>query len=105
MTHIHHVNLQPIVGGGEIYTLALTRALLDAGARVTLYARPDVTLWDALAAPNLEIVRLADEAALLARLPAGRAVVLTQSTVSVPGLNRIGSRHRLAGFAHMPMLG
>jgi glycosyltransferase involved in cell wall biosynthesis len=102
MIHIHHVNLQSNLGGGEIYTLALTRALLDAGARVTLYANPQMRLWDALAAPNLELVRVGDEAQLLPRLPAERSVVLTQSTISPAGLAYLAARHRLAGFAHMP---
>jgi len=56
MIHIHHVNLQPIGGGGEIYTRALTRAL-----------------------------------------------VLTQSPISVPCIERMAARHCVAGFAHMPM--
>lgn len=102
MIHVHHVNLQPIVGGGEIYTLALTRALLEAGARVTLYAHPQVRLWDALAAPGLELVRIGEEAQLLARLPAERSTVLTQSPITAQGLALLAARHRLAGFAHMP---
>jgi glycosyltransferase involved in cell wall biosynthesis len=105
MIHVHHVNLQSNLGGGEVYTLALTRALLDAGARVTLYAHPHVRLWDALAAPGLELVRIGEEAQLLARLPDKRSVVLTQSTITAQGLAQIRARHRLAGFAHMPMLG
>ena len=102
MIHVHHVNLQLNVGGGEIYTLALTRALLDAGARVTLYAHPQQRLWDALRAPGLELVRIANEAQLLSRIPVERSVVLTQSTISAQGLALLAARHRLAGFAHMP---
>ena len=101
--HIHHVNLQPIVGGGEIYTRALTRALLDAGARVTLYVHPAVRLWNGMEGPGLEVVRVASEARLLERLPARNALVLTQSPLSRPSIERLAGTHRLAGFAHMPM--
>ena len=103
MLHIHHINLQPIVGGGEIYSRTLTRALVDAGARVTLYAHPSVRLWDGMDAPGLEVVRTESEAQLLERLPARDCLVLTQSPLSPPCIERLASRHRLAGFAHMPM--
>ena len=103
MIHIHHVNLQPIVGGGEIYTRALTRAFADAGATVTLYVHPSVGLWDDLEGARVRIVRAEDERQLLERLPGERAVVLTQSPISVQGVERMAARHRVAGFAHMPM--
>jgi glycosyltransferase involved in cell wall biosynthesis len=104
MIHIHHVNLQPIVGGGEIYTRALTRALLDAGARVTLYVHPAVRLWDGMADPGLKLIHAGDQAQLLRQLPAERAVVLAQSSLSGPVLDRIAARHCVAGFAHLPMV-
>lgn len=103
MLHIHHVNLQPIVGGGEVYTRVLTRALLDAGAKVTLYAHPAVRLWDGIDAPGLEVVRIENESRLLERLPARDALILTQSPISPRGVERLAAAHRLAGFAHMPM--
>ena len=103
MLHIHHVNLQPIVGGGEVYTRALTRALVDAGAKVTLYAHPAVRLWDGIDGPGLEVVRIENEARLLERLPAKGALILTQSPISPPSVERLAAQHRLAGFAHMPM--
>jgi glycosyltransferase involved in cell wall biosynthesis len=104
MLHIHHVNLQPIVGGGEIYTRALTRALVDAGAKVTLYAHPAVRVWDGMEAPGLDVVRVADEDKLVERLPDKGAVVLTQSPISPQCVERMAVRHRVAGFAHMPMV-
>jgi glycosyltransferase involved in cell wall biosynthesis len=101
--HIHHVNLQPIVGGGEVYTRTLTRALVDAGARVTLYAHPAVRLWDGMDGPALEVVRIENETHLLERLPARGALVLTQSPISRQYVEKIAAVHRLVGFAHMPM--
>ena len=103
MIHIHHVNLQPIVGGGEIYTRALTRALAEAGATLTLYVHPGVRLWDDLAGEHVAVVKTEDERGLLERLPGERALVLTQSPISVQGIERMAARHVVAGFAHMPM--
>jgi len=101
--HIHHVNLQPIVGGGEIYTRALTRALADAGATLSLYVHPAVRLWDALAGERVELIRTDGERELLQRLPRERALVLTQSPLSAPLVEQLASGHVLTGFAHMPM--
>ena len=103
MLHIHHVNLQPIVGGGEIYTRALTRAFADAGARVTLYAHPDARLWDDLGSDRIKVERVQNDGQLLECLPRERALVLTQSPISPQALERMAASHRLAGFAHMPM--
>jgi glycosyltransferase involved in cell wall biosynthesis len=104
MPHIHHVNLQPNVGGGEVYTRALTRALVDAGAQVTLYVHPSVRLWDGMDGPGLDIVRIGDENQLPGRLPGKDAIVLTESPISPPCVKHLAANHRLAGFAHMPMV-
>lgn len=103
MLHIHQINLQPLVGGGEVYTLSLTRALAQAGARVSLYVRPEVELWNAAAGTNVTLVGVDDEAALLERLPRERACLVTQSPLSMDTIGRLAAAHRLAGFAHMPM--
>jgi len=102
MIHIHHVNLQQFVGGGEIYTRALTQALLDAGARVTLHVHPAATLWSTLQGTGLELSAAESEAQLLARLPAKDAIVLTQSPLSAGCIAQLAARHRLTGFAHLP---
>lgn len=102
MIHIHHVNLHRFVGGGEIYTRALTRALLDTGARVTLYAHPAARLWDALGGAGLERASAENEAQLFERLPPKDAIVLTQSPLSARSIARLAASHLLTGFAHMP---
>jgi glycosyltransferase involved in cell wall biosynthesis len=103
MLHIHHVNLQPIVGGGEIYTRALTRAFADAGAHVTLYAHPKNPLWDGIADGHIDVRSIETERELLSALPRERAVIVTQSPISAAAAQEIVSRHAVAAFAHMPM--
>jgi glycosyltransferase involved in cell wall biosynthesis len=99
--HIHQINLQPMVGGGEIFTRTLTRALAEAGARVSLYVHPANRVWDGL--PGL--VPVAGEEELLARLPRERSVVVTQGPLSASTVEKIARAHHLVAFAHMPVTG
>lgn len=105
MLHIHHLNLQPITAGGEVYTHALTRAFADAGAKVTLYVHPDNRVWDDLPCERIALVQAGDESALLARLPQAPCVVVTQSPISHRCIDGILERHALVKFAHMPIIG
>jgi glycosyltransferase involved in cell wall biosynthesis len=100
--HFHHVNLQPIVGGGEVYTRALTRALLEADHQVTLYGHPDNRLWDDMG-EVMRVVRVADEAALEAALPKDGAPLIVHTRLSDEAAARLAQAHVLLGFAHMPM--
>ena len=104
MLRFHHVNLQPVAGGGEIYTRALARAFVDAGAKVTLYVHPAVRLWDAIERPGLDVVWVKNENSLLERLSGDRAVVLTHSPISPQCVEQMQAKHFVAGFAHMPMI-
>ena len=97
---IHHVNLQTIVGGGEIYTRSLTRALLDAGASVTLYVHPDNRFWDDLRGVRVEIRHARGENDLPA-LSGETFIVHTKLSESAAA--RIAAHNRLIGFAHLPM--
>ena len=103
MLHIHNINLQQIVGGGEIYTRTLTRALADAGARVTLYVHPQNRFWDNLAGDHIEVLQIADEHLLPERLPGDGSVVLIQCPISDRCVERMAAKHFVAGFSHMPM--
>jgi glycosyltransferase involved in cell wall biosynthesis len=103
MIHLHHINLQPCVGGGEIYTRALTRAFDACGTRVTLYVHPGVRLWDELAGERVALIRAENEARLLERMPRERSLIVTQSALSPQAIEHLAARHRLTGFAHMPM--
>ncbi|HZQ74413.1 MAG TPA: glycosyltransferase [Burkholderiales bacterium] len=105
MLHVHEINLQRIAGGGEVYTRAFSRALADAGAKVTLYVRRDNAFWNGLDGPSLSLCRLRGAQDLVDALPAERAVVLTQGPIERGVLKRIAARHWLASFAHMPIQG
>ncbi len=105
MLHIHEVNLQRLVGGGEVYTRSFTRALADAGARVTLYVRAGNPFWDTLAGERIERVAVASEEDFLSRLPEARSIVLTQGPISRAGVKRIAEKHFVAGVAHLPIQG
>jgi glycosyltransferase involved in cell wall biosynthesis len=102
---VHQVNLQTLVGGGELYTRALTRALLDAGAGVRLYVRRDNAFWDTLEGSRAEIVRVADAHEISQRLPAARSLVLAQTLLPPDCAARLGATHYLTCFAHMPLHG
>ncbi|MGH9576149.1 MAG: glycosyltransferase family 4 protein, partial [Terriglobales bacterium] len=103
MNHIHHVNLQPFGGGGDFFARALTRALGEAGARVTLYVHPATKLWNDLEAPGLKKVLVENESQLIEHLPPKGEIVLTHSPISVQSVERMAARHFVAGFAHMPI--
>ncbi len=99
---LHHVNLQTIVGGGEIYTRALTRALLEVGAKITLYVHPANRFWDEMR-DRVSLVHAENEAQLLERLPAERSVILTHNDHSAGFARQVAQSHLLAGFAHLPV--
>ena len=105
MLHIHQVNLQRAVGGGEVYTRGFTRALADAGARVTLYVHPDNRFWDGLQDDRVRLRTVPDPQALAALLPRRDALVMTQSPVPPSFIAQAAAEHVLTGFSHMPMLG
>ena len=105
MIRVHHVNLQPAVGGGEVYTRWFTRALADAGAAVSLYVDPANRFWDGLATARIELHSLDDPEKIFSYLGNSRSFVVTQSALPARMLARLAQEHLLAGFAHMPMHG
>jgi len=103
--HVHQVNLQSSIGGGEIYTRWLTRALVDAGASVTLYVEPSNRFWDDLPSAGIEVIPVKEPRAIAERLPTRGAVLVTQSRLPEDLVEIVSKGHLLTGFAHMPMLG
>jgi glycosyltransferase involved in cell wall biosynthesis len=98
--HVHHVNLQPFVGGGEVYVHALTRALLEADATVTLYVHPQNRFWDDL---PVRRVLVEDAESLEPALPADRSLLFVHTRVPEDMAKRLAARHALVGFSHNPM--
>lgn len=103
--HVHQINLQPAVGGGEVYTRWFTRALADAGARVTLHVDAANRFWDGLAAGPIDVSAARNPADIPARLAGRRALIVTQSRLPDALLEVAARDHVLTGFAHMPMVG
>lgn len=103
MLHVHHINLQRITGGGEVYTHALTRAFADAGARVTLCAHAENRLWDDLPGERISIERFDSDADLPARLPARGAIVVTQAPITMACKLELLRNHTVVEFSHLPI--
>ena len=99
------MNLQRITGGGEVYTHAMTRALAEAGAQVSLYVHPGNRLWDDLAGDRVTLVRAATEHEFTSLLPASPSLVVAQGPITQECVSRILEQHRLVAFAHMPIVG
>lgn len=103
MLLIHQVNLQTLVGGGEYYTRAFSRALLQAGAKVRLYVQRDNRFWDSLAGSGVEVVPVTDPAGFESALPERGALLMTQTMLPPAVTERLARKHVLTGFAHLPL--
>ena len=100
----HIVNLQPALGGAEVFTMFFARAVRGAGCRAVLYVHPAAGFWNHLAAEGVEIVRKARDMEILTRLDAGSWIV-THAPVSAGFADAARVRHWLTGFCHMPLAG
>ena len=98
------VNLQQQLGGGEVYTAFLTRALARHGVPTTLVADERARFWSGLVlAPGTEILRVARAEDLLPRLPRERSWLLGHGPL--PACLTEDARHRRSAIAHMPPQG
>lgn len=105
MIHVHQINLQKDVGGGEVYTRWFTRALADAGARVSLYVDPANPFWSGLESERIAVVGAGTTEEIASHLPAANALIITQSRIPDALMALAAGKHVLTGFAHMPMFG
>lgn len=105
VTHIHHINLQRAVGGGEIYTRWFTRALAQAGASVTLYVHRESNFWAGLEGDRIRVLGVDGAEDIARHLPGRQALILTQSRIPERLAELAARDHVLTGFSHMPMLG
>ena len=100
----HIVNLQPALGGAEVFTMFFSRAVRAAGCRTVLYVDPAAAFWNHLEVDGVELVRVAHDMDVLARPDAG-AWIVTHAPVSVEFAEAARARHWLTGFCHMPLAG
>ena len=104
MPHVHHLNLQQAVGGGEIYTRWFTRALVEAGASVTLYVDAANRFWDNLSWAGITVVPVRNSSEIVDRLPRQDSWLVTPSLVPRDLAHRVAKSHLCTGFFHVPIL-
>ncbi len=103
----HVINLQPHLGGAEVYTIFFTRAMLAGGHAVSLYVNRAATCWSGLAAeahPRLKLIAVKSDGDIPPLLPS-QAWILTHGPVSPSFVSAVKGKHRLTGFCHMPLAG
>lgn len=104
---VWQINLQQHLGGGEVYTAALSRALARCGVASTLAIHGKARYWPALALPpQTEVVPVERPEALMAfmaRLPRERAWLLGHGPL--PAILASDARHFRTAVAHMPPQG
>ena len=98
------INLQQQLGGGEVYTAFLTRALARHGVPTTLVVDERARYWSELAlAPATDILRVSRAEDLPAQLPRERSWLLAHGPL--PACLAGDARHLRSALAHMPPQG
>ena len=98
------INLQPHLGGGELYSAFLTRALARHGVPTTLVVDERARFWSGLAlAPDTGILRVARAEDLPPQLPRERSWLLGHGPL--PACLSADARHLRSALAHMPPQG
>lgn len=99
----YQINLQPSLGGGEIYTRFLTEALSRLGWQSILIVARDAAFWREFMPPGIEYRPVWDMVSLQAALPAQPAFILTHSALPEELAPAVAVKHRLCGIVHMPL--
>ena len=100
------LNLQPVFGGGEVFTAFLARALAQLGVATTLVGHPRADFWPRLGLPrDTEFLAARDWLEMERHLPAERTWLLSHGPLPPAVAVRLAQRHRLSGIAHMPLQG
>lgn len=98
------IDLQPHLGGGELYCAFLTRALAHHGVPSTVFVLQRAEFWDSLAlAPGTRLVRVARAQEIAAHLPRERAWLLGHGPL--PAELAADATHLRTALAHMPPQG
>lgn len=97
------INLQTHLGGGEVYTAFLCRALAALGVKTRLVVADDAAFWRRLDLPeNTELIPVRSSSTL-AELASKKRWMLTHGASSA--LDRPGRQGLLTAIAHMPVQG
>jgi glycosyltransferase involved in cell wall biosynthesis len=100
---VWQINLQAHLGGGEVYTAFLTRALSKLGVPTTLFVQRDAAFWPGLElARDTELVPVAGADDVVQRLPRERSWLLGHGPL--PRQLR-ATAHLRTAIAHMPPQG
>ena len=99
----YQINLQQQLGGGEIYTRFLTRALQDLGFQVTLLIHPSAHFWDGLGMEGVRLVQTRNPDEIVTLLPEKRSLIITHAPVHADVAYNLSKRHSLAGMVHLPL--
>jgi glycosyltransferase involved in cell wall biosynthesis len=104
---LFQLNLQPYFGGGEVYTAFLCRALAKLGVPTRLIAHPRADFWPGLGLPaDTEIIRAADTAEAISRLPAEPGWLLGHGPLPPAAVAAAkGKGWLVTAVAHMPVQG
>lgn len=105
LTHCYEINLQPGMGGGEVYTRFFTEALAQLGCQITLIVKRSSWLAANLRMAGVNIVEVDKLDDVPGTLVDDQAVVFSHHPLSGPVADAIRQVHRLIYFAHMPLYG
>ena len=97
------VNLQEHLGGGEVYTAFLARALASLGVPTTLFVSRRAAYWGRLELPSgTELAPVSGVHGIVQSLPRERAWLLGHGPLPRP---LVDSEHLRTAIAHMPPQG
>jgi glycosyltransferase involved in cell wall biosynthesis len=100
------LNLQPVFGGGEVYTAFVTRTLAALGVPTTLVCHPAAGFWSRLGLPPETVLLPFDRwASLIPQLPQQPAWLLSHGPLPPSVARAVAPNHLLTGIAHMPLQG
>ena len=97
------INWQRQFGGGEVYTRFFTQALLALGWDVQIVVDRRATFWHRLGLDGVRFLPITHSREIPDILPDAPVVVVTHTTLSADLAAVVAARHRLGGFAHMPL--
>lgn len=102
--HVCQVNLQQNLGGGEVYTAILCRALAQLGVSTYLFVHPRARFWRELSLPAETVLSPAVDGAAVANMLSGPGNWLIGHGPLPPQLLAARPGGRLAtAIAHMPV--